>query len=565
MPSFADITQRLGEMATGLTVGTLEREQADRTEVRDLIERSVSHGRQGVDYAPNFTPENVRPGTVSTLQDLTARSGAATGPTSLQYPWLRDQTILQEREDARVTAAEVSRERAQEADLERQQRTFENQQRLVEERARRPSRLDSLQPGQWDQIRSVTGTVVDDALSAQIPDYFVSGQRGVAVNPIYAAARRRIAQEIETRLPFLIPNNLASIHGIVSGIYRDLVPGITARGPGGGFLGSGYFAAPGVLEFDPSRAVARRPDTASGAGGPGTAGTEVPSDGTSLAPTGTPGQVGGQPGQVGRSNLPQEAQMQRVLARYREPIMAAAREFNLPPELVASISFAEGAQMVQGPVLPNRTERAFGVMQILPSTYAEVARRIREGRPNTDVDANYRVGAAYFAEQMRNFNGDTALALAAYNWGPDRVQSLLRRHEQGTSRAVIFAQMPAETRAYIEKIGAAMGGWDGPERNTLPRLSGRMAGGNGQPPGTPTGNVPQIAPTPQHVAGVNQYIDLTVQSAIQRITSVTNPTQRSVVKEQLLANYPAIIRRTFMPQYTDHIMAELRRQLSRIN
>ena len=165
MPSFADISQHLGEMATGLTVGTLEREQADRTEARDLIERSVTHGLQGVDYAPYFQPDNVRPANVDTLQDLTQRSGAATSPTMLQYPWMRNQTILQERQDAQITAQETARQASIDASADRQDRNIEAQRLRDEERARRPSRRDELQPQQWAQIRSITVTVIDDALS----------------------------------------------------------------------------------------------------------------------------------------------------------------------------------------------------------------------------------------------------------------------------------------------------------------------------------------------------------------------------------------------------------------
>jgi hypothetical protein len=357
-------------------------------------------------------------------------------------------------------------------------------------------------------------------------------------------------------MPFHIPNNLAGIHQIVSRLYNDLAPGITVTQPSGGWFGTSIGSTAAGVTYNPARATPRRADVTT----PGAPGSDIPSDGTSLTPTGSPGQVG-QGGSVGQSSAPAEAQRDRILNQYSGPITAAAREFNLPPQLIAAISVGEGGQMIAGPQIRGTDERAFGLMQVRPSTYTEVARRLREARGIADPEANIRVGAAYFGQLLRQYNGDTALALAAYNWGPRNVDTLMR---SAGSRAEAFARMPEETRQYLGRVGAAAGGWDSAtERNTLPRLTGTVNGVPTPAAGAPTGNVPQVAPTSQDQEGVNTFINLTVQSAAMAITGATSFADRSTIKERLLASYPAAIRRQY-PRYVDHIMLELRRQLARI-
>jgi soluble lytic murein transglycosylase-like protein len=76
---------------------------------------------------------------------------------------------------------------------------------------------------------------------------------------------------------------------------------------------------------------------------------------------------------------------------------------------------------------------AIGLMQILPSTGEEVARR--EGIPwrgsqtLLDPATNVRLGTAYLRELSNRYRGDLQAALAAYNWGPGHVD---RRLQEGT-------------------------------------------------------------------------------------------------------------------------------------
>jgi hypothetical protein len=569
--AFEDVARSLAQIATGWQQGTTEREQADRTEQQRLTEQAIQHGSRGEDYATFFVDENFRPGTADTLHRLQQASGpvgpGVSGEGMLQYPFAARINLQAEREDAQRTANEVAwaeRERAADERLRatQDQQLARDQARLTAQQNRQRTTLN---PNEWDEMRVVMQTVTDNQLAGQIPDYFVPNPRGgVMPNPIYADARARILRSMENRLPMQLPMDMRSLGNIMTGIYNDLAPGIRVTPRGGGFLGSGYFAAPGTLTFNEAAAAPVRPD--SPAPGGGTAGTPpgtitIPEGG--IAPTGQPGQVGQR--QVGRPSVREEALAQATLQRYAGPIDAAAREFNLPRELLASVfGPGEGGQMVQGPVIRGRAERAFGIAQVLPSTYNQVARELREGRPITDPGGNARVGTAYLATQMRDFNGDLMLALAAYNWGPQNLRTMMNRYPEGISRQTLFAQLPRETQGYIERIGAGLGGWDGPDKNSIPRLAGNQGTQTTQPQGTPTGNVTQRGPTPQEAGPTAQYIASTVGTISRRIMTTTNFTQRPIIRDRMLADLPDVVRRRFSPALVDHIVSEVRRQVQGI-
>jgi len=107
-------------------------------------------------------------------------------------------------------------------------------------------------------------------------------------------------------------------------------------------------------------------------------------------------------------------------------IVEESQRHGFDPALVLAVIHVEsryGAYVVS-PV------GAMGLMQILPSTGEELA--AREGilwrGPQTLFDpiANVRLGVAYLKELTDRY-GNTALALAAYNWGPARIDRRLRR------------------------------------------------------------------------------------------------------------------------------------------
>ncbi len=99
-------------------------------------------------------------------------------------------------------------------------------------------------------------------------------------------------------------------------------------------------------------------------------------------------------------------------------INTSAKEANLDPFLIAAMirvesSFRPFAQSASG---------AFGPMQLLPSTARWFQEQISLSGDWMDPSTNIRLGALYFRYLIDQFDGDIAVALAAYNKGPSAVQ-----------------------------------------------------------------------------------------------------------------------------------------------
>jgi soluble lytic murein transglycosylase len=82
---------------------------------------------------------------------------------------------------------------------------------------------------------------------------------------------------------------------------------------------------------------------------------------------------------------------------------------------------------------------ARGLMQLMPATAAEVAKRLAvqdvalSVTPDlTDPAANMRLGTAFLQGLLQRFGGSVPLALAAYNAGPNRVADWLATHGDPT-------------------------------------------------------------------------------------------------------------------------------------
>ena len=104
---------------------------------------------------------------------------------------------------------------------------------------------------------------------------------------------------------------------------------------------------------------------------------------------------------------------------------------------------------------------ARGLMQLMPDTARDMAAELglpfSEARLTTDAEYNKRLGSAYLDKLLQRYDGHQALALAAYNAGPGRVDEWLKAHgdprrgEIGTGAWI--ERIPfQETRDYTRKI-----------------------------------------------------------------------------------------------------------------
>lgn len=104
---------------------------------------------------------------------------------------------------------------------------------------------------------------------------------------------------------------------------------------------------------------------------------------------------------------------------------------------------------------------ARGLMQLMPATARLVARELDTGFDLAalldEPDYNLRLGTHYLARQLERF-GEPALALAAYNAGPGRVESWLARYgdPRGRGRHALvdwIERIPfRETRNYVQRV-----------------------------------------------------------------------------------------------------------------
>ncbi|MEW4371770.1 lytic transglycosylase domain-containing protein [Paenibacillus kandeliae] len=112
-----------------------------------------------------------------------------------------------------------------------------------------------------------------------------------------------------------------------------------------------------------------------------------------------------------------------------------------------STSLVKGIIQAESSFNPNAgsSAGAQGLMQLMPATAKGL------GVTNIkDPQQNINGGTKFIAGLISKYNGDVQLALAAYNAGPGRVDSRIKKY--GNSWDKIKAYMPQETQAYVGKV-----------------------------------------------------------------------------------------------------------------
>ncbi len=102
---------------------------------------------------------------------------------------------------------------------------------------------------------------------------------------------------------------------------------------------------------------------------------------------------------------------------------------------------------------------ARGLLQLLPATARQIARRSNLPPPSLEAlyqpDINVPLGALYLKSLHQQFDGQTELALAAYNAGPNAVRRWLPQGTRGRTldMDVWIENIPYnETRTYVQRI-----------------------------------------------------------------------------------------------------------------
>jgi soluble lytic murein transglycosylase len=152
------------------------------------------------------------------------------------------------------------------------------------------------------------------------------------------------------------------------------------------------------------------------------------------------------------SDLPEEVWDFLYPQSYWKLINSQARLNRLDPYLVMGLIRQESAFSPRALSVAN----ARGLMQVLPETAAHSSRPARTrnaARRLNDPDYNVRVGCAYLAGLLKDFDGRPELALAAYNAGDFRVRDWVKKSPLIRDPAIFLESIPIPaTRTYVELV-----------------------------------------------------------------------------------------------------------------
>ena len=123
------------------------------------------------------------------------------------------------------------------------------------------------------------------------------------------------------------------------------------------------------------------------------------------------------------------------IAQVAATIVREANIHGIDPNLVMAVIHIES----RGNAFALSPVGAMGLMQIMPPTGEELAEQLdipwRGSQTLFDPLLNIRMGVAYL-EQLESRYGSMTTALAAYNWGPGRIDSRLRH---GAALPVVYS------------------------------------------------------------------------------------------------------------------------------
>ncbi len=132
-------------------------------------------------------------------------------------------------------------------------------------------------------------------------------------------------------------------------------------------------------------------------------------------------------------------------------VNAAVKLTNLPRELIYGVLRQESLYRHDA----VSSAGAHGLLQLLPETARRTAQRWKQPRPSRDdlftPATNVKLGAAHLRLLMDRFNGQTMVALAGYNAGPNAAARWLP--SQGIDSDIWVENIPYnETRTYVQRI-----------------------------------------------------------------------------------------------------------------
>ena len=145
---------------------------------------------------------------------------------------------------------------------------------------------------------------------------------------------------------------------------------------------------------------------------------------------------------------------QRFPMPFRDAVVRRSQSINLDPAYVYGLIRQESRFIMDA----RSGVGASGLMQVMPATARETARRIGmtgfTADQITDRDTNIAIGTGYLKLVLDDLGGSMPMAAAAYNAGPGRPRTWRGQPGSPITDAAIWAEsVPfAETRDYVKKV-----------------------------------------------------------------------------------------------------------------
>ncbi|WP_024850898.1 transglycosylase SLT domain-containing protein [Hydrogenovibrio kuenenii] len=137
---------------------------------------------------------------------------------------------------------------------------------------------------------------------------------------------------------------------------------------------------------------------------------------------------------------------------YKKPVLNAAKKHTIDPAWVYGVMRRESAF---SPTISSHAG-AVGLMQILPNTARYIGRKLGFKRKQytqlTNAESNIQLGSAYLNYLDDKYDGNRILATAAYNAGPDRVDTWIPKNSKMSADQWIDTIPFTETRDYVKAV-----------------------------------------------------------------------------------------------------------------
>lgn len=152
-----------------------------------------------------------------------------------------------------------------------------------------------------------------------------------------------------------------------------------------------------------------------------------------------------------RGNMWDDLDVRFPLA-YRDTVEKASSISTVETTLIYAIARQESAFATNA----RSSAGARGLMQLMPSTARQTARKSGIKHRDSflyDPEYNIQLGSRYLNELLGKYNGNRILAAAAYNAGPHRVNTWIKKTSLALPFDVWIETIPfKETRGYVQNI-----------------------------------------------------------------------------------------------------------------